>query len=574
MRLARAIGMRASAGPGARAVLAVFGGVVVLAALCGPGAAGAAAPLLPARKPAASSVPGSAAPAPAVPVPAPPAPAEEAEIGAAFARINYLSGRSVYVEVGRLDGLTEGDTLEVLRGGVVVARLRAAYLASHKASCDTLHVTAPLKVGDPVRYRPRPVVAAAEAGAPAADTAAIRAPANARRRGPAPTRGRIGARWLSITGGATDVRQPAFEVRLDRTGLGAAHLDVAVDVRARRTMRGDQTDDVARVYRLSTSVHDRNGRLRLTAGRQLSPHLASVSVFDGALIEATGARWTVGGFSGTQPEPLRMGLSRDVLEHGGFVEVRTRSGASRSASVVLGGVCSTVQGQVDRSFGFAQAWYRDPKVSGWVTQEVDVNPAWKRALGDPPAQPTGTFASAGVEAVRGVTVHAGFDDRRNVRLWRDRETPETEFDDRARQGVWGGLILEPARILRLSGDVRTQRIVGGSDARSWSAGVESMRRLPASLRARVRLSRFDDDLSATDLFAGSLGADPVGAVHVEIGGGVRRTRSAGGLGEEMTWTTADVDVVAGRRLLLNLSVERDDGSERVLQTWAGVSWRF
>ena len=72
-------------------------------------------------------------------------------------------------------------------------------------------------------------------------------------------------------------------------------------------------------------------------------------------------------------------------------------------------------------------------------QEVDYYRAWKQAIGEPAWSPTGTFATARYEVTRAVSLNAGYDSRRNVRLYRDAVTPETAFDDAFRQGVWGGL---------------------------------------------------------------------------------------------------------------------------------------
>uniref|UniRef100_A0A832MKQ8 Uncharacterized protein n=1 Tax=Eiseniibacteriota bacterium TaxID=2212470 RepID=A0A832MKQ8_UNCEI len=524
-----------------------------LAAACATAVLLRAAPAA-AQSPAAAPAPGTRAP------------------GAA--RVTYVAGGSVYVDAGRLDGLAVGDTLEALRDGAPIARLRVAHLASHRAACDTLTAAGMPRAGDAVRFAPRPP---AETPAPAGDSAGVAAPAAAPRppRGPAPLRGRVGAHVLSVSSPAGDLTQPALDLRLDGAGLGGAHLDLAVDVRARRTQRAGARDDAARVYRLSTTIHDRAGRVRLTAGRQVSPQLASVSLFDGVLLEAAGARWSVGAFGGAQPEPVRMGLSSEVLEQGAFVGWRTLAGGARHASVTAGAVVSAASGNVDRTFGFAQAAYRDRRVSAWLAQEVDAHPAWKRALGDAAVEPTNTYATLRAEVTRGLSLHAGFDGRRSVRLWRDRETPETAFDDRVRRGAWAGASWEPRAALRLHADARASRVGGADDARSWTAGLETLRGLPAAARARARWSSHADDRTETRLVALGLSADPGGALHVELGGGARRTRdTASGRAEDATWVGADLDVVAGRRALINLSVEREDGLERTVQSWAGLSWRF
>ena len=70
----------------------------------------------------------------------------------------------------------------------------------------------------------------------------------------------------------------------------------------------------------------------------------------------------------------------------------------------------------------------------------------------------------------------GFDTRRSVRLYRNRVTPETEFDDSQRQGVRLGLTLQSKVHFRAALDARSND--GGStsdESASYSAnfGVSS-----------------------------------------------------------------------------------------------------
>jgi len=260
----------------------------------------------------------------------------------ATAKVSYLAGGSVYVAAGRKDGLAVGDTVLVERDGRAIAWLRVASLSSHRASCDTLRTVERVLVGDPVAFTSRaaaPARGAAPPGVPAPATRAAR---------PARLHGRLGARFLTVdTDGPGTIRQPALDLRFDGTDVGGLPLDVGLDLRGRRVTfqrpgGGTETDDRTWVYRLSAAAHDSPGRWRLTVGRQISPALSPVNLFDGALAERRGARWSAGLFTGTQPEPLRMGLSGDVVEGGGFVEWH-QPAASQERWSVSGGAVSSHQ---------------------------------------------------------------------------------------------------------------------------------------------------------------------------------------------------------------------------------------
>jgi len=365
-------------------------------------------------------------------------------------RVVYLAGASVYVEAGRADGLAEGDTLEVLRASRTIARLLVTAVSSKRAACDTFDVVQPPELGDAVRFALHPGRQADEApsqapvslrvaGPDTASTEALAAdepsPPSRRSRG-RPWRGRVALRYLSIEPGSGEgYTQPALDVRLDGRGRGTTPMDLSIDVRSRRTYRGGEQDDVARVYRMLVAIGAPGDR-RVTVGRQISPALAAVSVFDGVLVETGGkGRWSAGAFAGAQPEPGRFRPSSDVLEGGAYVQARATQGPRRSWTLTFGGVNSLAHGQVNRQFGFVNGFYMHPRVTVFATQEIDVNTAWRRASGDPVVSFSSTFLSARTQLIPGLTLSTGYDGRRSVRLWRDRLTPETEFDDAYRRGM-------------------------------------------------------------------------------------------------------------------------------------------
>ena len=498
---------------------------------------------------------------------------------AATAKVSYLAGGSVYVAAGEKEGLAVGDTVVVERDGRAIAWLRVAAVSSHRASCDTLRTLERVQVGDAVAFTVRALAPAAGA-TPAAAAAPARK--TARPAWAAGLHGRLGARYLTVdTDGSGTIRQPALDLRLEGTGVGGTPLDVGLDLRGRRVTfqrpgGGTETDDRTRVYRLSVAAHDPSGRWRLTVGRQLSPALSPVNLFDGALAETRGARWSAGLFSGAQPEPLRMGLSGDIMEGGGYLEWHQSAASQKRWSLSGGAVSSYQSGSPNRDFGFVQVFYLDRIFSGFGAQEVDLNRGWKRDLGEAALAPTSTYLNASVRVVQGVSLRAGFDNRRSVRLYRDRVTPETEFDDRWRQGSWGGLSLDLTGHLRLGGDARTSAIGGSRRLNGWSGVAELYRLGPLEAALRGRLSHAQGAGIESDLVSLGLGLDPLAWSHVEVTGGLRRTKDPlAETKEDTRWESADLDLTLARHAYLNASFERDHGGLTPgTQAYFGLSWRF
>jgi hypothetical protein len=175
--------------------------------------------------------------------------------------------------------------------------------------------------------------------------------------------------------------EPGLDARLD--GTFGPHFAVAVDARARRTLRAGREDDGrTRVYRLNGEWHLAETGPRLVVGRQFSTSLSSVSLFDGVRAEYRGTRWGAGAFSGTQPDPVDWGLSSRVREHGAYAELRGAPAAASRWVLTLAGIGSYADGEIDREYAALQGRWIGRRVSGFVVQEVDMNRDWKREAGE------------------------------------------------------------------------------------------------------------------------------------------------------------------------------------------------
>jgi hypothetical protein len=500
-------------------------------------------------------------------------------------RVTYLTGASVYVDAGHSEGLSAGDTVTVLRDGARIALVRVNVASNHRSSCDTLWTNAALAVGDSVIFHESgaspasPAVAAAPAPltpAPVATAASI-----TRKSETARLRGRVGARWLSVnTPGGGKFQQPALDLRADATSYADGRVDFSLDMRNRRTTRsfagtGSVSDQFARVYRASLTVHGMGDpRRRLTLGRQISPTLAAISLFDGALLQTGNDHHSFGLFSGTQPDPERYSFSGDIMQTGAFVEFHQPPVSARHWSVSMGGVTSQEKGQPNRDFFFAQSSWFSGGTYASLSQEVDINRGWKRALGAPVLSPTSTFATLRVPVTKWLSADAGFDNRHNVRLYRDRLTPETQFDDTYRQGAWGGAQLALGPHLRLNGEGRQGS--GGDPMHSWSSGAEVQRLTPWNVAVRGRASGLTSLSLESKLYSGSLSCEPRQGLRLDFTSGQRTARNpAIGLDDTETWQSLDGDMSLWRRAYMNAGFERDhSASGNTTQLQAGIAWRF
>jgi len=525
--------------------------------------------------------------------------APSSEDSVRWAQVTYVAGRSIYVSAGRSDGLSAAALLEVVRRGAIIAVLRAAVVSSRRAACEIVgggdSVT--VAVGDSVRFVASPGAMAdvaserSEPAEPSASAPALAASERWRRQ--LGIGGRIGIRYLVVAqrdSGGFSMSQPAADIRIDGHRIAGTPLGVSIDARGRRTRvarsdtAGETTHGRTHVYKMSMSLATASG-VRVAVGRQVSEAFASVSLYDGISADLTRGRWGTGLFAGSQPSAETMGYSAEVREYGAYAQTRLRSGSASTWSMTVGAIGSYHAGNPNREFAFAQMVIGTPRLSVYAVQEVDYNRGWKSDAGEQSVQPTSTFVSAQGRPWPALTVHAGFDSRRNVRLWRDHTNPETEFDDRFRQGVWAGAGVRAGRHLRFSADVRSSDASGSLGGRATAAGgTAALERLgPSLLDIRARSTRYTSPWLEGWLHAGALSVSPLdGLLRVEIEGGLRSEHDQPGAsvtsnpdGTRLRWIGTTADVPLGRSWYLLLTATREAGAwESTDQMYASLTWRF
>ena len=388
-------------------------------------------------------------------------------------------------------------------------------------------------------------------------------------------RGRLGTGSLRVDGQGSEYSRPTVDLRVEGRVAWGSPLDFVADVRGHRLERAGSTESAARVYRLSASYAAWDGMRRLTAGRQSVALASAPGQFDGVSFETAGPAWTAGIFSGF--EPLRYGYDFDpgVLWTGVYAGARGGSGTRRWA-LTVGGLDAHDHGVPSRAALFAQGTWRDSRLSLLAAQAVDLNGSWKQARGEPAVSSTSTLVTANARLTRRATLTAGYDGRRNVLLARDRETPETAFDDRFREGGWAGLSFEPGWASRVDGTARWRSGGDAGTAWAWTGLVERRAIPPLDGRLSLRSSRVESDVETGWLHAASFAVRAGGTSEIGLSAGFQAMREPFlGTTTHSSWQGFDADFGFGARWYAMVQGQRESGDEGDATTgYAGVSWRF
>jgi hypothetical protein len=495
------------------------------------------------------------------------------------AKVTYVSGSTVYLEAGSENGLAVGALIELVRSGQVVAQLRVTYVTGKRATATPEGASPELVVGDVVRFTPAAPPATAAAGAPAAAATE----STEKKVHDAGIRGRIGFSFLAVrdnSGLGQDFTQPSLDLRVTGTQVGGAPFDFDIDLRPRRTYRtrfDGVKDDTSsnRFYSLMGAW--RPGDFKLAFGRQMNPSLGPIVLFDGLLGEYRHERFAAGVFAGTEPDPVSYGFDSGTRDYGAYFEGTSAPGAKTRYWLDGGLLSSTTQGEVNRDMAYFAGRVIHGGFTSYLLQQVDINRGWRKTAEGSDFTNSGTFVSLRYSFAQSWSIGAGYDSRRNVRVYRDFVTPATEFDDAYRQGYWAGIDWRPKGHWLIGLDARASRggSAGSADSDSLVLGATNWTKV--ALDVTVRGTHYTGPYLDGTLYVVSASFDLGSRVRWEFRGGGRNetdnnlfqtTRS-------VMWYGTELQVMPWRHAFLTLAWDRTSGGEENNdQAYATLSWRF
>jgi hypothetical protein len=444
-------------------------------------------------------------------------------------------------------------------------------------------------VGDSVEYTPRqataptPTIALGTGTISNSPTPSARSWENASR-----LRGRIGARFLTVEqldGSGANYSQPSLDLRLDGQNLGGSPMGLTVDIRSRQTVATNvdgtrNTAGQALVYQAVVFAGRPGARYRLALGRQYSPALATVNLFDGLLAEMNRLHWSTGVFAGTLPGQTNLEWNKKQPEFGGYFQLHQGTGRGRPWAATLGLISTYDQGKADRQFGFLQGTYSGQHWGFFASQEVDYYDATKIAAGEPSAiSLTGNFVSTYARLGQVVDLNAGFDNRRNVRFYRDVVNPVTQFDDAFRRGLFAGIGFRLGNAGRLGFDTRASSGGIASTANAYTGSLSLFRLTPAHLFLALRATKYTGTQADGWLYSGSLGMAILSSLHAEVTGGLRNETTllgfSGPAQNNLSWFGVNVEWSMTNSWFMMGSVTRENGdAQNDAQFYGSLSYRF
>jgi hypothetical protein len=174
-------------------------------------------------------------------------------------------------------------------------------------------------------------------------------------------------------------------------------------------------------------------------------------------------------------------------------------------------------------------------------------------------------------------VDAGYDNRRDVRLYEDYVSPETAFDAAYRAGIWGGAALHLAERYRLGLVLRNSSGGSAGNADSYTFSASANRLTPANLNLRLRTTRYDNERSDGWMFTTAAGWSPDPRWSFDLYGGLRSDdgKSLATPDVDTSWFGVDFDVSLLEGWYLNVSGESNNsGEDAYNQFYTSISWRF
>lgn len=363
--------------------------------------------------------------------------------------IKYIAGENVYLDAGKLAGIQKGDKAVVFQDDEEIGLLEIIFVADNSSSCRILEGEN-LSIGSSVVVTITDVIETdeledSEPLEPDEDFTETSSTIPSQFTGKRPhLSGKISAEYYYLNNNEdqySDISRPGLTFRLKAKDLLPDH-NLIVYSRFKRTsysnIQEDQTEWSNRIYRVSLEKYSIDNVLNYRIGRISQSSLAGIGLFDGLSTDyKLNSTSRIGFFSGFKPdyENTRPDTKRSL---GGIYfnrHVERENGWKGKFTYALVG--QYTQGEIDREFFYWQFNQRKNKLYFNFSYELDLNRGW-RTKDEGAITISGTFVSMNYRATEQLTLDASYDERKLIRRWETKDTPDSLFDDSYRRGIRGG----------------------------------------------------------------------------------------------------------------------------------------
>ncbi|MBT8492140.1 MAG: hypothetical protein KJO07_03690 [Deltaproteobacteria bacterium] len=514
--------------------------------------------------------------------------------------VSYRAADVVYLDAGRIDGLTVGQ-----RFSTDGAELSVIYLAGETAACRIVDESQPVRPGDSARLRLGApavlswpsglVVPAALAGTgthvdpysgPYAGPYAGPSigpsigPSTGPQRDPfAPIRpgldpvvstmygarldGSISLDWEVFHG---DGRSADFERRVARLSLRARGLGGdAHEIRLRMSGQSYGSSSRDRIYEAAFSRRAEDGRVNFSLGRLAGGPRTGYGPLDGSLLEVIPLPGlAMGGFYGSSSDLSSFGFDESNRRYGVFVDyLNPNPEASRNVDLRMSGIREEILGQTSRDYlSFeSRLGARDGRWSLHQSAELDFNTGWRREMSGRHVQLSNFSLRLARRLGESHRLSVSYDRFQLYRTLDTRWLRDELFDDRPRHALRANVSLGTAGGWRVSLGAGVRARDGDPDrSYSFTARARSTELTPWRLTLSTDLMAFANPLN--DGYTARLRASRpfkgYRRLYVDLGRREWRGRFYDDA-QSAHWLRVGSDVRLGRRLSVRGEYELSSG---------------
>lgn len=427
-------------------------------------------------------------------------PAAAQSTGSAVPTIKYISKEAIYVNAGRNQGVSIGDTLRILRKNRVIAFAVVKHISAKSSASQLIRSVTAVKVGDRVSTGPVKRPPRAASTATQRRSASRGRPRRRRRKATNLLSGFVSLQnyWQqSLTGSKLTSTQPSVSGKIRVKNIAGTGLEFRLRQRSRRYFRSggssylSQSNEwVHRVFEVAFVYDVPDSPVQLGIGRVYSPHIRGIGYIDGAYFSTKilpGLR--VGLAAGTEPDPVSSGFEPSSKKIGAFVTLENGSFENTRLATTIAASASYEAGVINREFLYLQNNLTIAhRLYLYQSVEIDVNRDWRRAAQGQPLSFSNFYLTANYTASPKVTLYFGYDARKNVRTYTTMNTPDSLFDASTRQGVNGGVSWNLSENMRFGANASVRFRQAGMQNNYFSSIYYNLRHVPLrghTLTARV-----------------------------------------------------------------------------------------
>ncbi len=370
--------------------------------------------------------------------------------------VKYVTQEAVYVDAGSATGVAVGDRGDVIRGGQVIASIEVIFVAERSSSCRINQTTSVIVAGDEVilRVSDAPIPDLTDSLFRYGQEPQLDSPRGVSTvRRPERIHGRLSAQFISwddLDENGSDSREPSLAANARWERMGGSFYTIYLNARMRKVELERERGVLAsewnnRVYELSLLYDDPAAPVSYRAGRFIPIAVSAAGYLDGAWLNYRyhqDSKFAV--FAGFEPDPANTGFRTEKKKFGVSAQL-DRELAGRRSLRAAGALAGLYEGgRTMREFFYEQITYSAARrlVAG-QSATLNLNRGELKSAEGNALKLTDFITNISWTPIRKISLSGGYDNHRNFRTEDPASLADSLFDDAARQGVRGQIVVRP-----------------------------------------------------------------------------------------------------------------------------------